>query len=63
MGFGLLSLFGDAGDGDQFAFAIRENGEVGAEVYAWGHEDDSRRWVASDLRGYVDGWLTGVIAV
>jgi hypothetical protein len=48
MSFDSLLFFADAGNGDQFAFAIRrgQEGELDSDVYVWDHEDDSRRWYA-----------------
>ena len=60
MPFDALLFFGDAGNGDLFGFRVLA-AEVGPDVYAWDHEDDSRRWVASNLRGYLDGWLSGAL--
>lgn len=63
MSFDSLLFFGDAGNGDQFAFPIWGNKQVRSDVYAWDHEDDSRRWIAKDLRTYIDGWLAGKITI
>jgi hypothetical protein len=46
MSFEGLLFFAEAGNGDQFGFGRG----AGPSVYAWDHEDDSRRWVASNLR-------------
>jgi hypothetical protein len=62
MRFDSLLFFGDAGNGDQFAFRVLSN-ETGPDVYVWDHESDNRVWVARDLRGYIDGRLTGAIRV
>jgi hypothetical protein len=61
MPFDALLFFGDNGGGDQFAFVRKPSR---ADVFVWEHEDDSRRWVARDLRDYLgrsladegDGW-------
>ncbi|MGW1030042.1 SMI1/KNR4 family protein [Streptomyces sp. NPDC002577] len=50
MTFQPLLFFGDNGGGDQFAF-IRTPPR--ADIFVWDHEDDSRRWVARDLRDYL----------
>ncbi|KPC60456.1 SMI1/KNR4 family protein [Streptomyces chattanoogensis] len=50
MPFDALLFFGDNGGGDQFAF-VRTPPR--ADVFVWEHEDDSRRWVARDLRDYL----------
>ena len=62
MPFDHLLFFADAGNGDQFAFPIHADGVIHRpDVFAWDHEDDSRSWVASSLKDYLEGWLTGRI--
>lgn len=61
MPFECLLFFGDAGNGDQFAFSICAGVIRRDDVFAWEHEDDSRSWVAPSLRMYLDWWLTGRI--
>lgn len=58
MPFEPLLFFADAGNGDQFAFVLRNRRR---DVFAWNHEDDSRSWAAPDLAGYLTWWLTGRI--
>ena len=59
MPFDCLLFFADAGNGDQFAF-IQLNGEIHRrDVFAWNHENDSRTWVASSLKKYLELWLSG----
>jgi hypothetical protein len=55
MPFDPLLFFGDNGGGDQFAF-VRTPSRP--DVFVWEHEDDSRRWVARDLRDYLGRALT-----
>jgi SMI1 / KNR4 family (SUKH-1) len=57
MPFDLL-FFADAGNGDQFAFVLRDSRKV---VFVWDHESDSRRWVARDLDTYLTWWLDGTL--
>jgi hypothetical protein len=59
MPFDSLLFFADAGNGDQFAFRILEGKIPDSDVYAWDHEDDSRRWVARSLADYLERWLSG----
>jgi hypothetical protein len=59
MPFDGLLFFADAGNGDQFGIALAGN----HEVYVWDHEDDSRRWVASTVMGYLESWMTGRLKV
>ena len=61
--FACLLFFGDAGNGDQFAFSIRNGVIHSPEVFAWNHEDDSRIWVAPSLQKYFDWWLSGKIKI
>ncbi len=58
MSFEPLLFFGDAGNGDQFGYSWTTSS---CELYAWDHEDDSRRWIAPTLERYLIGWLDGTI--
>lgn len=61
MPFDALLFFADAGNGDQFAYPIR-NGLINRpHVFAWNHEDDSRNWVAPSLAKYLEWWLDGTL--
>ena len=63
MPFEHLVFFGDAGNGDQFALAVRD-GVIGRrDLYVWDHENDSRTWVAPNVRTYIDWWLSGKISL
>jgi hypothetical protein len=42
-------FFGDAGDGDQFVFAIVAGEIPRADVFIWDHETDNRSWFAPTL--------------
>jgi SMI1-KNR4 cell-wall len=59
MPFDHLLFFADAGNGDQFAFAIADGVVRRHDVFAWNHEDDSRSWVAPSLKRYLEWWLSG----
>ena len=59
MPFDPLLFFADAGNGDQFAFVITAGKVRRPDVFAWDHEDDSRRWVAPSLETYLEWWLRG----
>jgi hypothetical protein len=61
MPFDHLLFFADAGNGDQFAFAIKGGLVCQDNVYAWDHEDDARHCVAPSLKRYLEDWLTGKI--
>ncbi|WKA52820.1 SMI1/KNR4 family protein [Planococcus liqunii] len=63
MPFDHLLFFSDAGNGDLFGYAIL-NGHIHHEdIYVWKHEDDSRTWIASSLKEFIEGWLAGKISV
>jgi hypothetical protein len=53
MSFDQLLFFGDAGNGDQFGFAL-VSVLWDRDVFAWNHENDSRTWVAPDLSRYLE---------
>jgi hypothetical protein len=61
MPFDPLLFFADAGNGDCFAFAIHAGVIRRPDVFAWDHEDDSRRWQAPSLAKYLEWWLTDQI--
>jgi hypothetical protein len=62
MPFDHLLFFGDAGNGDQFAFPIQGDGVIHrCDVFAWNHEDDSRNWVAPSLKTFLEWWSSGKI--
>lgn len=57
MPFDCLLFFGDAGNGDQFAYSIL-NGEIRRnDIFEWNHEDDSRTWAAASLRQHLEKML------
>jgi hypothetical protein len=60
MPFDPLLFFGDAGNGDCFAFPL-VSAPRDQNVFAWDHEDDSRSWVAPDLRRFLEWWADGRI--
>jgi hypothetical protein len=54
-------FFADAGNGDLFGYSI-VNGEIRCpDVFAWGHEDDTRPNIAPSLAQFVEGWMDGTI--
>jgi hypothetical protein len=56
-------FFADAGNGDLFGYSI-VNGEIRCgDVFAWGHENDSRPNIAPSLAQFVEGWNNGTITV
>lgn len=63
MPFHNLLFFGDAGNGDQFAFTILRDGVTRPDIFVWNHEDDSRSWIAPSLKTFYVWWLTGKITV
>jgi hypothetical protein len=63
MPFDGLLFFADAGSGDQFAFAVAGGQVRRPDIFVWNHEDDSRTWLARDLCDYLEGWISGRIAI
>jgi hypothetical protein len=63
MPFDCLLFFADAGNGDQFAFAIQAGEIRRDDVFVWNHENDSRSWVAPSLSRYLEWWLSGKLTV
>ncbi|MBV9470776.1 MAG: SMI1/KNR4 family protein [Abitibacteriaceae bacterium] len=63
MPFDSLLFFADAGNGDQFAYAVLNGVVRHSRIYAWNHEDDSRTCIAPSLQWFLDRWLTGNLRV
>jgi SMI1-KNR4 cell-wall len=63
MPFDGLLFFADAGNGDQFAFAVAGGQVRRSDIFVWNHEDDSRTWLARSLHEYLEGWVSGRIVV
>ncbi len=61
MSFDSLLFFADAGNGDQFAFAICDGVIARSDIFVWDHETDSRTWVAPSLERYVEWLVSGKI--
>jgi hypothetical protein len=59
-----LAFFADAGNGNQFAFSVADGARLARDdVFAWNPMDDSRSWVAPDLRRYLEWWADGRITL
>ena len=63
MPFDSLLFFGDAGNGDQFAFTVLQGEVRRGDIFVWDHETDSRTWVAPSLGTFYDWWLTGKLKI
>jgi len=63
MPFDGLLFFADAGNGDQFAFAVAGGQVRRPDIFVWNHEEDSRTWLAKDLCDHLEGWVSGRIAI
>jgi hypothetical protein len=50
MPFNCLLFFADAGNGDQFAFAVLNGESHREDIFVWNHEDDSRTGTENILR-------------
>lgn len=57
-----MLFFSDSGCGDLFGFSVGD-GLGQPDVFVWNHEEESRTWVAPDLKSFVAGWLTGEIHI
>jgi SMI1-KNR4 cell-wall len=63
MPFDHLLFFADAGNGDQFAFAILNKEIRTPDIFVWNHENDSREWIAPSLEKYLEWWLSGKLKI
>ncbi|KXH86074.1 SMI1/KNR4 family protein [Sporosarcina sp. HYO08] len=63
MPFDHLLFFSDAGNGDLFGYAILNGSVRRDDIFVWDHESDSRKWVASSLKDFIEGWTNDKIAV
>ncbi len=63
MPFDPLLFFADAGNGDQFAFAVLQGAVPRQDIFVWDHETDSRQWVAPSLRVYLERWCSGELKI
>lgn len=63
MPFDCLLFFGDAGNGDQFAFVITDGKIRRDDIFVWDHETDSRTWVAPRLETFLEHRLTGKLDI
>ena len=63
MSFDNTLFFGDAGNGDQFAYPICDGVIRRPDIFVWNHENDSRMWIAPSLQRYLEWWLTGRITI
>jgi hypothetical protein len=59
--FNNLFFFADAGNGDLFGFETSNGIFETSAVYIWDHEDDDRKWLAPNMKAFIEGWLTGAI--
>ena len=63
MPFDALLFFGDAGNGDQFAYTILDGEVRRGDIFVWDHETDSRTWVAPSLSVFYEWWLSGKLKI
>ena len=63
MPFDHLLFFADAGNGDQFAFAILNREIRNPDIFVWNHENDSREWIAPSLEKHLEWWLSGKLKI
>lgn len=63
MPFDHFLFFSDAGNGDLFGYVIL-NGQIQRDdIFVWDHESDSRTWVASSLKDFIEGWANDRISI
>jgi hypothetical protein len=56
-----LLFFGEAGNGDLFAFIVLAGAVRRQDIFMWNHETDSRVWVAPSLEKYLEWHIKGSI--
>lgn len=58
-----LLFFGDAGDGDLFAYELDDAGDITeTDVFLWKVGAGEATWIASDLQSMLDDWFSGTLA-
>ena len=63
MPFDALLFFADAGNGEMFALGVIEGSVQRPFVYVWNPINDSRTWVASSIRHFLEAWLSGKLKI
>lgn len=63
MPFDQLLFVSDAGNGDLFGFETINGKFNSYDIFVWDHEDDSRTWVAPNLKIFIEGWTNGTIEI
>jgi SUKH superfamily protein len=63
MSFENLLFFGDAGNGDLFAYKVLGGRASNIDIFVWNHEDDSRTFIAGSLKNFLEYWLTGKLKI
>lgn len=63
MSFDQLLFVADAGNGDMFGYSTLNGKFDRWDIFAWNHENDSRTWIAPDLKTFVEWWLNGAIKI
>ena len=55
-----LLFFGDAGNGQLFAYELDAGGEISdSDVFVWQADVGEAVWIASDLQSLLDDWVRG----
>ena len=55
--FNNFLFFSDAGNGDQYAYLIKnDNSEANNQIFRWDHEDDARRFFAGSLQEFFNSY-------
>lgn len=63
MPFDHLLFFSETGCGDLFGYPILNGVIQRDDIFVWDHESDSRKWIASSLEDFLEGWISGKISV
>lgn len=57
-----LLFFGEAGEGDLFAYELDDDGDISEpDVFLWRADVGEARWAASDLQSLLDSWFAGTL--
>nr|WP_184174614.1 SMI1/KNR4 family protein [Rhabdobacter roseus] len=63
MSFEQLLFFSDAGNGDLFGFVTLNGRFEKNDIFVWNHEEDSRTWIAPNLKMFIEWWTNGKIKI
>ncbi|MGF9947197.1 SMI1/KNR4 family protein [Priestia megaterium] len=61
--FNNLLFVADAGNGDMFGYSTSEGFIKQNNIYIWNHESNRRNQVATSLKEFVEGWISGKLSI